>query len=64
MCLFMLTKKTTLCSTIDRKEIKFRAKIFVVTEFVKTCHELVIGLDHDKMPQLSDDHEISGSEFR
>ena len=55
-------KKKKLCSKIDRKKRKFRAKI--VTEFVKTCHELVIGLDHDKMPQLSDDHEISGSEFR
>ena len=49
--------------TIGQNEIKsstvFKSKWFpIMSKLISLC------LDHEKMPQLSDDHEISGSEFR
>ena len=38
-----VNKKRHYSSLLKRKQRKFYKKLFVVTEFVKTCDELVIG---------------------
>ena len=55
-----LQQLITICqSEIKSRDTKFKSKWFpIMSKLLSLC------LDHDKMPQLSDDHEITGSEFR